>query len=41
MPDMAVEVAIRTFRHAERPVHIDAERAGASIPIASERRILI
>jgi len=27
MPDMAVEIAIRTFRQAKRPVHIDAEGA--------------
>ena len=26
MPDMAVEIAIRAFRQAERPVHVDAER---------------
>src|SRR5215469_7200993 len=25
--DVAVEVAIRTFRQAERPMHIEAERA--------------
>ena len=25
MPDMAVEIAIRAFRQAERPVHVDAE----------------
>ena len=27
VPDMAVEIAIRAFRQAERPVHVDAERA--------------
>src|SRR3979490_788265 len=25
MPDMAVEIAIRAFRQAERPVHVNAE----------------
>jgi hypothetical protein len=32
VPHMAVEIAIRTFRQAERPVHIDAESAFFSLP---------
>ena len=30
VPDMAVEIAIRAFRQAERPVHVDAEGCFAS-----------
>ena len=29
VPDMAVEIAIRAFRQAERPVHVDAERSAS------------
>ena len=41
--DMAVEIAIRTFRQAERPVHVDAKRFAVSAgqgrsPQASRRR---
>ena len=32
MPDVAVEIAIRAFRQAERPVHVDAERLFFSLP---------
>src|SRR5262249_59605477 len=35
MADMAVEVAIGTFRPAERPLHIDAE--GLSLSLAQGR----
>src|SRR5260370_1005731 len=32
MPDMAVEIAIRTFRQAKRPVHVNAEGVLFSLP---------
>ena len=34
--DMAVEIAIRAFRQAERPVHVDAEGVLFPSPLAGE-----